>query len=325
MSTTSVTAPPSAPPDALALFASGTTELPAVFHEYLAAGGELAAINVLPLTEDNIKAAIPALTARDFTALSSLIDSTGQLSPEERAVLDDVPPGEGQLTAARAALTECLSAPNLTFIALATLRPSQLRAVALEALITPDQINEDLGKIDRILRLTVRIYKAVPFNVFNNRLVPKKRPAQDDGLSSSSKRLRGAQSQAAPPPARRMQRLQGLATVYQTADGFPLRRIHRLSVFNPLDSSRRIYRLSLTAPEPVLRPTGRRPRRTRCSSSLSSSCCPRVSLRRNSCSRNSRRRNRVSRRYTSSSPPPPATFPVPTAVPPQWSSSSASI
>jgi hypothetical protein len=200
MSSTSVTAPPSAPPDALALFASGTTELPAVFHEYLAAGGELAAINVLPLTEDNIKAAIPALTARDFTALSSLIDSTGQLSPEERAVLDDVPPGEGQLTAARAALTECLSAPNLTFIALATLRPSQLRAVALEALITPDQINEDLGKIDRILRLTVRIYKAVPFNVFNNRLVPKKRPAQDDGLSSSSKRLRGAQSQAVPPP-----------------------------------------------------------------------------------------------------------------------------
>jgi hypothetical protein len=28
------------------------TELPAVFHEYLAAGGELAAINVLPLTEE---------------------------------------------------------------------------------------------------------------------------------------------------------------------------------------------------------------------------------------------------------------------------------
>eukprot|EP01047_Picozoa_sp_COSAG01_P091330 COSAG01_NODE_22959_length_834_cov_1.104762_1_plen_129_part_00 len=118
MSTTSVTASPSAPPDALALFASGATELPAVYHEYLAAGGELAAINVLPLTEDNIKAAIPALTARDFTALSSLIDSTGQLSPEERAVLDDVQPGEGQVTAARAALTECLSAPNLTFIAL---------------------------------------------------------------------------------------------------------------------------------------------------------------------------------------------------------------
>jgi hypothetical protein len=42
-----VTASPSAPPDALALFASGATELPAVFHEYLAAGGELAAINVL--------------------------------------------------------------------------------------------------------------------------------------------------------------------------------------------------------------------------------------------------------------------------------------
>eukprot|EP01047_Picozoa_sp_COSAG01_P090719 COSAG01_NODE_22507_length_852_cov_2.240372_1_plen_172_part_00 len=62
--------------------------------------------------------------------------------------------------------------------------------------------------------------------------------------------------------------LQGPATAYQTADGFPLRRIHRPSVFNPLDSSRRIYRLSLTAPEPVLRPTGRRPRRTRCSSSL---------------------------------------------------------
>jgi hypothetical protein len=43
-------------------------------------------------------------------------------------VLDDVPPGEGQLTAARAALTECLSAPNLTFIALATLRPSHRNA-----------------------------------------------------------------------------------------------------------------------------------------------------------------------------------------------------
>jgi hypothetical protein len=35
MATTSVTAPPSAPPDALALFASGATELPAVFHHTL--------------------------------------------------------------------------------------------------------------------------------------------------------------------------------------------------------------------------------------------------------------------------------------------------
>eukprot|EP01047_Picozoa_sp_COSAG01_P003376 COSAG01_NODE_98_length_26629_cov_56.866453_26_plen_244_part_00 len=237
MSATSVTSSPAAPSDALALFPPGTTELPAVFQEYIAAGGELAAIHVLPLTEENIRAAMTTLTSHSFTSLSSLVDSSGQLSPEERAVLDDIPPGAEQVDAARVALAKCLSGPNRTFISLANLLPSQLRAVALSARITPDLINEDLGKVDRVHRLTARIYKAESFNIFDNRLVPKKRPAQEDG-PAGSKRLRVSDSQdVPPPPARRRQRLQRPAAVQATSEDFPLRGKPPLSKANPPETS----------------------------------------------------------------------------------------
>jgi hypothetical protein len=64
MPSTAAPSPALVPFPVLAFFAPGTTEVPDILNDFIAAGGELAAIGALPLTKDNIEEALSSWTRR---------------------------------------------------------------------------------------------------------------------------------------------------------------------------------------------------------------------------------------------------------------------
>ena len=74
----------------------------------------------------------PAGKAATLEELFALIDSTGQADIDKRDAIDDMPPGNNQLVAARSLLPVCLTKCNDMFIFLKSRPPSELRRHAIQ-------------------------------------------------------------------------------------------------------------------------------------------------------------------------------------------------